>query len=53
MRTRSRDCKRPRPLFGGRDCEGSGEDTTECDTELPCPSKFIEIGVVVPFRSRD
>ncbi|KAK3102978.1 hypothetical protein FSP39_015470 [Pinctada imbricata] len=35
--TRRRTCDSPRPLFGGRDCEGSDTDTRGCFTNKKCP----------------
>ena len=30
--TRSRECTNPAPAFGGKDCEGSAEETRDCNT---------------------
>ena len=34
--TRSRQCDSPAAAFGGKECEGDGEETQECNPE-PCP----------------
>ncbi|KAJ8301971.1 hypothetical protein KUTeg_020958 [Tegillarca granosa] len=34
---RTRACDSPRPLFGGRPCDGSDTDTKDCDASRPCP----------------
>lgn len=40
QRTRSRECNRPRPLFGGDPCAGSEIESDVCDVGTPCPSKY-------------
>eukprot|EP00105_Crassostrea_gigas_P019200 XP_011437616.1 PREDICTED: coadhesin [Crassostrea gigas] len=35
--TRTRTCDSPRPLFGGRECEGSATDTRDCTANKQCP----------------
>lgn len=37
MVTRTRTCDSPRPLFGGRKCDGSATDTRECTANKQCP----------------
>ncbi|KAL4226487.1 hypothetical protein ACF0H5_014470 [Mactra antiquata] len=37
QRSRSRECNRPRPLFGGNPCAGSEIDTETCTANVPCP----------------
>lgn len=49
VRERTRTCDSPRALYGGRPCEGLGEETQECDAGRPCPSMkqiFILINTV-------
>lgn len=37
--TRTRTCDSPRPLFGGRECEGSATDTRDCTANKQCPGR--------------
>lgn len=37
--TRTRTCDSPRPLFGGRECEGSAIDTRDCTANKQCPGR--------------
>ncbi|OWF39337.1 coadhesin-like [Mizuhopecten yessoensis] len=37
QRTRTRECNSPRPLFGGRRCDGRAEEVLRCDAGRPCP----------------
>lgn len=38
--TRTRTCDSPRPLFGGRECEGSATDTRDCTANKQCPGRY-------------
>ncbi|KAK7101588.1 hypothetical protein V1264_019947 [Littorina saxatilis] len=37
LRTRSRGCNSPRPMHGGKDCEGESVQTMNCVSARPCP----------------
>ncbi|KAL8603715.1 hypothetical protein ACOMHN_024331 [Nucella lapillus] len=37
VRTRTRACNSPRPMHGGKECEGEGVQTTHCSSSRPCP----------------
>ena len=39
-RNRSRECDNPSPAPGGRDCEGPGNETEECNTNT-CPGWLL------------
>lgn len=50
VRTRTRTCSDPQPLFNGKQCEGTNVDNIQCDAG-PCPSKcFLAIKIVL-FKS--
>lgn len=37
VRSRTRVCDRPTPMFRGRGCEGSGEESEVCQASVQCP----------------
>ena len=39
MRQRYRSCDSPKPMYGGKDCEGSPEEHMPCSGGRPCPGK--------------
>ena len=50
--TRSRECTSPVPAFGGKDCEGSAEETRDCNTQS-CPGIYKIDCISMSIKTQD